>query len=151
PMVTVEDKNYPQLAALRISLDGATTGNEPPPRPARPVELTERELEVANFEISGRPLFVGQARLELACLAREIRLAQAQDGDGNALLILRDAAAGKIEIAIAKADLEALAFTAVKAAASRKGVQVEDVRIDLRACSERVLDIVAQIQAKKLF
>jgi hypothetical protein len=151
PMVTVEDKSYPRLAALRISLDGATTGDEPPPRPARPVELTERELEVANFEISGRPLFIGQARVELACLAREIRLAQARDGDGNALLILQDAAAGRIEFAIAKADLEALALTAVKAAALRQGVQVEDVRIDLRARSERVLDIVAHIQAKKLF
>ena len=151
PMVTVEDKSYPRLAALRISLDGATTGDKPPPRPTPPVELTERDLGVANFEISGRPLFIGPAQVELACVARNIRLAQAWDGDGNALLILQDATAGRIELAIAKADLEALALSAAKAAASRQGVQVEDVRIELRARSERILDVVAQIQAKKLF
>lgn len=151
PTVTVEDKSYPRLAALRISLDGATTGDEPPPRPTPPFEITGQDLGVANFEVSGRPFFIGPARVELACVARDIRLAQARDGDGNALLILQDAAAGKIEIAIAKADLEALALTAAKAAASRQGVQVEDIRIELRARSERVLDIVAQIQAKKLF
>lgn len=151
PMVTVEDKSYPQLAALRISLDSATTGDEPPPRPTPSVKLTEPDLEVANFEVSGHPLFIGPARVELDCVARDVRLAQARDGAGNALLILQDAVAGRIEIAIAKADLEALALAAAQAPASRQGVQVEDVRIELHARSERVLDVVAQIRAKKLF
>ena len=33
PMVTLEEKSYPQLATIRVSLDGADAGERPPPAP----------------------------------------------------------------------------------------------------------------------
>jgi hypothetical protein len=151
PMVTVEEKSYPALAAIRVSLDGANAGERPPPRPAPPVGLVEPGLQVANFEISGRPILVQRAKVHLTCTARDVQLGQGRDRDGNVLLLLQDAAEGNVEIAIAVADLEALVLAGAKAAAARQGVTVEDVRIELRARTERTLEVLVQVRAKKLF
>jgi len=150
PMVAVEGKSYPELAAIRVSLDGASAG-ERPPRPAPPVGPVEPGLRVAHFEISGRPILVQRAKVELSCTARDVQLGQGRDRDGNVLLLLQDAAEGNVEVAIAVADLEALVLAGAKAAAAQQGVTVEDVRIELRARTERALDVVVQVRAKKLF
>ena len=151
PMVTVEEKSYPALAAIRVSLDGANAGERPPPRPAPPVGPVEPGLRVANFEISGRPILVQRAKLHFTCTARDVQLGQGRDRDGNVLLLLQDAAEGSVEVAIAVADLEALVLAGAQAAAARQGVTVEDVQIVLRARTERALDVLVQVRAKKLF
>ena len=125
PMVQVEDAGYPKLAALRISLDGAQTGDRPPPRP-RPVGPVSPGLEVQDFEISANPLLVQRARVQLACTARDLRLGQGRDREGNVLLLLQDAADGNIEVAVALADLEALVLAGAKAEAAKQGVTVEE-------------------------
>jgi hypothetical protein len=151
PMVTVEEKSYPELAALRISLDGADAGDRPPPRPARPVGVIEPGLRVENFEISGRPILLQRAQIELSCTAREVRIGQGRDEEGNVLLLLQDAAEGHVEVAVRLTDLEALVLRAAQAEAGKQGVTVDSVRIDLRARTERALDIVVRVRAKKLF
>lgn len=151
PMVTVEEISYPELAAIRVSLDGANAGERPPPRPAPPVGPVEPGLRVAHFEISGRPILMQRAKLHLTCTARDVHVGQGRDRDGNVLLLLQDAAEGNVEVAIALADLEALVLAGAKAAAGPQGVTVEDVRIELRARTERALEVVVQVRAKKLF
>lgn len=151
PIVTVEDGGYPKLAALRLSLDGATVGERPPPRPLPPVGRIEPALQVENFEISGQPLLVQQAEVELTCTARDVELGQGHDRDGNMVLLLQNAAAGKVEVALAVTDLEALVFAGAKAEAAKQGVTVETVQIELRARSDRALDVVVQVRARKLF
>ncbi len=150
-MVTVEDKNYPELAAIRMSLDGAETGDRPPVRPTAPVGAIEPGLQVADLAINARPLLIQQARVELSCTAHEVRLGQGRDKAGNVLLLLQDATDGQIEVAIALADLEALVLAAVRTEADKQGVTVESVRIELTARSERALDVVVHVRAKKLF
>ncbi len=151
PMVTVEDGGYPMLAAIRVSLDDANAGDRPPPRPLPPEGPVEPGLRVENFEISGRPLIVQRARVELICRARDVRLSRGRDRDGNVLLLFQDAVDGKIEVALALADLEALVLAGAKVEAAKQGVTVEDVRIELRARSERALDVIAHVRARKLF
>ncbi|HEX4667711.1 MAG TPA: hypothetical protein VH207_14035 [Chthoniobacterales bacterium] len=151
PMVTVEEKSYPELAAIRVSLDGANAGEGPPPRPAPPVGPVEPWLRVADFEISGQPILVKRARVNLSCKARAVQLGQGRDRDGQPLLLLQDAAEGKIEVGIALADLETLVLAGAKAEAARQGVTVEEVRIELGARGERALDVVVHLRAKKLF
>jgi hypothetical protein len=151
PMVAVEEKDYPELAAIRVSLDGAHAGERPPPRPAAPVGPVEPGLTVGHFEISGRPILVQGAKVELSCTARDMRLGLGRDKDGNVVLLLQDAAEGSVEIALALADLEALVLAGAKAEAAKQGVTVESVRIELRALSERALDVVVHVRAKKLF
>ena len=120
PMVTVEEKYYPELAAIRVSLDGANAGDRPPPRPAPPVGAIEPGLRVENLEISGRPILLQGAKVELSCTARDVRIGQGRDREGNVLLLLQDAAEGKVEVAIAVADLEALVLAGAKAEAASK-------------------------------
>jgi hypothetical protein len=151
PMVTVEEKSYPDLAAIRVSLDGANARDSPPPRPAPPVGPVQPALRIERFEISGRPILVQGAKVELSCTAREVRIGQGRDAEGNVLLLLQDAAEGEVEVVLARSDLEALVLAGAKAAAVKHGVTVEDVRIDLEARSERALDVVMEVRAKKLF
>jgi hypothetical protein len=149
PMVTVEEKQYPDLAVIRVSLDGADAGE--PPRPLPPVGAVEPALRVAHFEISGRPILVQQAKVKLSCTARDVWIGQGRDQDGRVLLLLQDATDGNVEASIALADLEALVLAGAKAEAAKHGVTVEDVRIELRSRSERALDVVVEVRAKKLF
>ncbi len=149
-MVTVDEKQYPELSAIRVSLDNATAGDRPP-RPAPPVGSVVPGLRVKNFSISGRPVLVQRAKVDFSCTARDVRIGQGRDKEGNVLLLLQDAAEGKVEVAVALADLEALVLAGAKAAAGKQGVTVENVRIELHARSERALDVVVHVRAKKLF
>jgi len=141
-MVTVEEKSYPELAAIRLSLDGAIAGEGSPPRPAPPVGPIEPGLRVADFEISGQPIFVQRAKVNLSCTARAVQLGQGRDRDGNVLLVLQDASEGKVEVGIALADLEALVLAGAQTEAARQGVTVEEVQIELGARGDRALDVV---------
>lgn len=151
PMVTVEEAGYPHLAAIRVSLDGANAGERPPPRPSPPVGPVEPGLRIENFEISGRPILVQSAKVDLTCRARDVQLGQGRDQDGNLLLVLQDAADGNVEVAVALTDLEALVLARAKTEAAKQGVTVESVQIELQSRSERALDLVVHVRAKKLF
>jgi hypothetical protein len=150
-MVTVEERQYPKLASIQVSLDGAHVSERPPPRPAPPVGEIQPGLQVENFAISGRPILLQGAKVELSCTAREVRVGQGRDAEGNVLLLLQDSAEGKVEVALALSDLEALLLAGAKAGAAKHGVTVEEVRIELEARSECALDVVVQVRAKKLF
>jgi len=136
---------------MRVSLDGANVGELPPPHPPRPVGVIESALRVEDFELSGRPILVQRAKVELSCTARELQLGQSRHKQGNVLLILQDAAEGRLELVVGRSDLEALVLAGAKMEAEKQGVTVESVQIDLRSRSERALDVVAQVRAKKLF
>ena len=151
PMVTVEEKNYPVLAAIRVSLDRANAGEQPPPRFALPIGTVEPALQIAHFEIRGRPVLVQRAKVELSCTARDVQLGQGRDTEGNLLLLLQDATDGHLEIVISMAELEALVLAGAKAEAAKQGVTVERVQIELRSRLDRALDLVVHVRARKLF
>ncbi|MEO8438680.1 MAG: hypothetical protein ABI540_00505 [Spartobacteria bacterium] len=150
-MVTVEAKEYPDLDSIRISLDNATTADQPLPRPSPPVGAVEPALRVGNFAISGQPILVQRARINLSCTARDVHIGQGRDTNGNVLLLVQDAAEGNVELAVALADLEALVLAGAKAEAAKHGVTVESVRIELSSRSDQALDAIVHVRAKKLF
>ncbi len=150
-MVAIEDKKYPELASIRVSLNGARAGDRPPPRPSLPVGSATPALRVDHFEIGGHPLLVERAAVDLSFSAREVRIGEGRDKDGNLLLVLQRAAEGNVEATIAVSDLEALVLAGAKAEAGKQGVSVEEVRIELRSRTERALDAVVHVRAKKLF
>ena len=149
-IVTVEDKSYPQLQAIRVSLDNARATWRPP-RPMPPAGRTEPALSVEHFEISGRPIIVEGAAIDLACTAREVEIGQGRDDNGNLVLVLRSAAEGSVEIVATVADLEALVLAGAKAEASKHGVTLEDVKLALRSRTNRALAVKVLVRARKLF
>ena len=150
-MVSVEDRNYPELSAIRVSLDGASAGHRAPPRFTVPNETSEPALRVEQFEISGDPVRVREAAIKLNCHARDVEIGQGRDSDGKVVLLLRNAAEGEVEIGVALADLEALVLASARAAAAQHGVSVETVQIELHARSAHALDLAVHVRAKKLF
>ncbi|MGI8955517.1 MAG: hypothetical protein ACR2II_01210 [Chthoniobacterales bacterium] len=150
-IVTVEDAGYPKLAAIRLSLDGASAGERQPPRPLPPVGPVEPGLRVEDFQVSGRPIIVQRAKVELTCSARDVQFNQGRDRDGNVLLLLQEATNGRVEVAIALSDLEDLVLGGARTEAAKQGVKVESVRIELQASSERALEVIVYVSAKKLF
>ncbi len=151
PMVTVEEKSFPELAAVRVSLDHAQAGDRPPPPRSQPVGPIEPALRVDHFEISGKPVRLRGAAIHLSCTARAVRIGQGRDPQGNVLLLLQEAADGAVEVSIARADLEALLLSGAQAAAAPQGVMVESVQLELEARTERLLDMVVKVRAKKSF
>ena len=150
-MVTVEDRNYPELAAIRFSLDEANAGDRPPPRLASPTDPIEPALQAEHFELTGHPVRVQGAAVDLFCVASDVRIGQAHDEEGNLLLLLQKAAKGKVEVSISIADLQALVRTGATTAARKQGVILEDVQLRLRAQTERSLDLEVRVRARKLF
>lgn len=150
PMVTIEGKNYPELAAIRVSLDQASL-SERPPKLGAPAGAGRPALRVDEFAIAGRGVRVQNAAVDLSCHARDVEIFQAEDRSGNLVLLLQSAAEGSIEVATSVADLEALLRSEATKAAAQQGVTVEDVKTKLQARSERALDVEVQVRAKKLF
>ena len=148
-LVTVEDESYPQLRAIRLALDGASVAE----RPAllQPVGEVAPALQVQELVISGSPVYLQQAAIDLQVQAREVAIGQGFARDGDLLLVLQRAAEGSVEIGVSRADLEALLKKGAQKAAAQQGVNIEDVRLELRARSERALDVVVTVRAKKLF
>ncbi len=149
-LVTIEDKNYPELAAIRVSLDQASMGDRPP-RLGVAAGPTTPALRVENVEITGRGFRVQGAAVDLCCRARDVQVNQAEDKAGNLVLLLQSAAEGSIEVGTSVADLETLLRVEATKAAAKQGVTIEEVRINLQARSERVLDVEVQVRAKKMF
>ena len=84
--VTIEDRSYPRLAAIRISLDGSIATTELVPPFTKNFGPVEPALEVEQFEMFGRPLRVQQAAIDLSCVAQNVEIAQGRDATGNVIL-----------------------------------------------------------------
>ena len=149
-MVTIEDRKYPDLATIRICIDEASIGNRPP-RFRAPAGKLEPALQVGHFEVSGRPIHLQNAAIDLRCVAEDVKIGQSRDREGNLLLLLQNAASGKVELSIPVRDLNELMRSAVSAAAAEQGVIVEEFDLNLRAEHERALALEARIRARKLF
>jgi hypothetical protein len=148
--VAIRAASYPHLEELNVSLNGAQLRGQPPPIPSLSSRPTPA-LEIDSFTIKGSALAVGPATIDLSLSANAVKLHQAHDPKGNLLLLLHNAADGRIEIAASPSDLEALIADVAKAEAGKHGVTIDGVQLTLRAKSSRSLAAEVRLRAKKLF
>jgi hypothetical protein len=149
--VELREKAYPHLETLNICLDGARLPERPPPIPTvnRP---TEPALVVDRFRVEGAGMQVGPATVDFKLDARDLQLQQAADRDGRVvLLLLHNAAQGRIETSIATRDLEALIADVARREAAKHGVNIDGVQLSLKSRSPRSLSAQVDLRAKKLF
>src|SRR5262245_41030604 len=73
-MVALEDRNYPELAAIRISLHEAKVDDRPPNRPPSLAGPIEPALQVDHFELTGRPVRVQGTAINLSCVASDVEI-----------------------------------------------------------------------------
>src|SRR4051812_26667604 len=148
--VQVRDKSYPQLGSVIVSLDGARLPEQPPPKPS--VAGTGKSaLTIDSFRVLASPFFVGPASVDFQLTANRVDLREAKDRESNVLLLLHNAAEGRVEISVALVDLEALIAEVAKAEAGKHGVNVDSVQLLVRSRSPRSLAAEVGLRAKKLF
>jgi hypothetical protein len=148
--VEVRDLSYPHLAAIEVSLDGAKLPDQPPAIPSLASQPAPA-LTVGSFNAGGRGLSVGPAALDFALTATGVELYQAKDQAGQIVLLLHNAAQGRIEASVSKSDLEELIAEVAKTEAGKHGVDIDNVQLSLRSDSARSLAAEVRLRAKKLF
>jgi hypothetical protein len=148
--VEVRDKSYPHLESVIASLDGARLPDRPPPQPSV-AGTGAGALTIDSFRVAASPFLVGPAAVDFQLTATGVGLRQGKDRDGNVLLLLHDAAEGRVEISAALADLERLIAEVAKAEAGKHGVNIDSVQLLLRSSSPRSLAAEVRLRAKKLF
>jgi len=148
--VELREKSYPHLESLNISLDGAEVRQRPPALPSLRSEPAPG-LTVESFRVAGAALNVGPAAVDFALEARGLQIYQATDRQDHIVLLLHDAADGRVEISAPVSDLEALIAEVAKSEAGKHGVNIETVQLSLRSQTPRSLAAEIRLRAKKLF
>ncbi len=148
--VEVREIAYPHLSALTVSLDGAEIKGQPPAIPSVSGDALPA-LTVDAFNASGSRLAVGPAAIDFNLEAEGLDLRRATDGNGNIVLLLHNAAQGRINISTATADLERLIAEVAASEAGKHGVAVDNVRLSLFSSGPRSLAAEVQLRGRKLF
>lgn len=148
--VSIRASSYPAIEELVISLDGAQLR----PNPPQPIVAqcdNGPALRVEQFTMSGRGIEFEGAELDLNINAAGLRLNAGAAADGDIVLLLHNAAEGRVQVTAGKADLEALISQVAKREAAKQGVTVDDVRLNLQQRGARSLSAEVQLRARKLF
>ena len=148
--VSIRDASYPHLDAISISLDNARLRADPPSPPVVSGK-TSSALEIDQLTLSASPIFLGPATANLSISAREVQLGQGRDSNGQIVLSLESATEGNIEISIRQSDLEVLLAKLAQNQASKQGITIEGVQLELRQKSAQSIAAEAHLQARKLF
>jgi hypothetical protein len=148
--VTLRELSYPHLAEMNVALDGAKLEGRPP-APPRVSGESVPALSVDSFIASGSRVSVGPAAVDFSLRAKGLNLHRAQDRQGNIVLLLHNAAEGRIEISTSVADLEALIAEVASAEAGKHGVSIDKVQLSLASSGPRSLAAEVRLRGRKLF
>lgn len=148
--VTIRDASYPNLAEIKISLDGASLRPDPP-RPQLISGKTSPALQVDSLAIHASALSIGPATVALSLSARAMQLGQGRDSNDEIVLSAMSVAEGQIEISTALAQLEEVVAKIAKDQAGKHGVSIENVQLTARTTSPRSLEAEVRLSARKLF
>lgn len=148
--VSVHEKTYPDIAELRIALDGAALRANPPESPILK-GATSPALVLDALHIQGTGVTVGPATLDLKLVARGVRLSQSRDTNDELVLVLQNAANGEIEISATKDNIESAIAALAQQEAGKHGVTIDQVQLTVQSRESRSLDGEVQLRARKLF
>ena len=148
--VRIVEAGYPHLASLTVSLDGAHLSGEPPVVPTVGAESVPA-LTADSFLAKASPMFVGPASIDFALEAQHLDLHRSNDANGNVVLVLHRAIAGRLEVSVSTADLERLIAEVAKTEAAKHGVAIDQVNLSLRSNSPGLLAAEIRLRAKKMF
>jgi hypothetical protein len=144
--VTIDAPSWPRAELLAIDLSGArVTRNIRLPEPAL---AGSQPLRCARLEILGAPLFFEGTPVRLRLDAEEVVFDQARSALDEPLLAMQTAARGRVEIEIARPDLEAMLQRVATQMAGDHGVEVKKATMELTAHHSRMLAVRAEVTAK---
>jgi len=149
-IVDLRSRVFPLVDEIRINLDGAKLDSPAPP-PAKVEGETALAFEAAVVTVSGRNISVRGAPLDLRMEMRDVVFHKGADANGDAVLVIHRAREGHLALSAAQLDLEEAIGRLGGEKARLWGVDLEQVRLAMRARSRRSLAADIKIQAKKFF
>ncbi|HEX4638617.1 MAG TPA: hypothetical protein VH170_03945 [Chthoniobacterales bacterium] len=150
PIVDVRARVFPYVDEIAVNLDGAIIDLSPPPL-ANPEGETGRAFEAAAVNLKGRRVSVASVPLDVRMHMRDAIFDWGYEANGDAVLIPRTARDGQVVISAAQLLLEEAIIRIVGAKARLYGVDLEKVRLFMRARGGRSIAADIQVQAKKFF
>jgi hypothetical protein len=151
-MVSLTEKEFPDLKELRAVLDGAKLRAENlSSHLIRISSDTTPAFRVERLALSADPLLINGAPLRFSLEASDVAIHQTRSQNDRFYLVMQHAAEGHVESSIAVRDLESLVGSIAKTAAEKEGVRIDEVSLKISARGERSLGAEVQLRARKLF
>lgn len=150
PIVDLRSRVFPYVDEIAINLDGAIIDLSAPPF-AQAEGETGRAFETNIVNVTGRRISVGGIPLDLRMEMRESIWDWGYDANAQAVLILHSAREGQVVISAAQLEIEQAIARLVREKARLWGIELEQVRLAMRARGRRSLAADIYVQAKKFF
>ncbi len=148
-IVDLRSRVFPLVDEIRINLDGAKFDSPPPL--AKVEGETTLAFETAVLTVSGRNISVRSVPINLRMEMRDVVFHKGADANGDAVLLIHKAREGQLVVSAAQLNLEEAIGRIGGERARLWGVDLERVRLAMRARSRRSLAADIQIWAKKFF
>jgi len=148
-IVDLRSRVFPLVDEIRVNLDGAKLDFPPPP--AKAEGETQRAFETAVVNVTGRNISVRGVPLDLRMEMHDVIFDKGADASGEALLILHQAREGQLVLSAAQLDLEEAVARIAGERARLYGIELERVRLAMRARGRRSFAADLQIWVKKFF
>jgi hypothetical protein len=149
-IVDLRSRVFPLVDEIRINLDGAIVDSSPPPLAEAEGE-TSRAFETSLVTINGRRIAVRGVPIDLRSEMRDVIFDKGSDANGEAVLVLRRVRDGHLVISTPQLALEQAIIRIAGERARLYGIELERVRLFMRARGRRSIGADLQIQAKKFF
>ena len=149
--VNLDGGDYPAFDRVGIDLTGARAEADRLPPEPKGTGQNQPGVSAGRLEVSGHPLYLRQAAVDLSLNASDARFDYDRDSGGRPLLVLTDAKNGQVTIEIRKVDLEALVLAGAKEAAAQQGVQIQEIHLNLTQIDSRSIGADVRVKAKKMF
>ena len=149
-IVDLRSRVFPLVDEIRVNLDGAIVDSSPPPLDEAQGE-TQPAFETSLVTINGRRIYVRGVPIDLRSQMRDVNFDKGSDANGEAVLVLRRVRDGQIVVSAVQLELEQAIIRIAGAKARLYGIDLEQVRLFMRARGRRSIAADIQIQAKKFF
>ena len=150
PIVDLRSRVFPLVDEIRINLDGAIVDSSPPPV-AEAEDQTQPAFETSLVTINGRRIYVRGVPVDLRSEMRDVSFNKGSDANGDAVLVLRRVRDGHLVISAVQLELEQAIIRIAGAKARLYGIDLEQVRLFMRARGRRSIAADIQVVAKKFF
>jgi len=148
-IVDLRSRVFPLVDEIRINLDGGKLDSPPPL--AKVEGETQRAFETAVVNVTGRNISVRGVPVDLRMEIHDVIFDKGADANGEALLVLHRAREGQLVLAAGQLNLEQAIIRIAGERARLYGIELEQVRLAMRARGRRSLAADLQIWAKKFF
>src|SRR5205807_10434926 len=149
-IVELPSRVIPPGGEIRIHPEGAKVQSPTPPV-AEGRGGTQAAFEVALVTVSGRHISVYGVEIDLRMETRDVVFHKGADAKGDAVLVAQKAREGQLVLSAGQLNLEEAIGRIAGERARLYGIDLERVRLAMRARSRRSLAADIQIWAKKFF